>query len=77
MFHFRMSCSISVESFVVGQEGDCNEHPGHGSHYWCQDDQEWVCELCLIFDSHKGHNALNKSENRSDVFQICCNENLS
>ena len=27
----RMSCSMSMASAVVGQEGDCNKHLGHGS----------------------------------------------
>ena len=53
---------MSMECAVVGQEGDCNKHPRHGSQRWCQDDHEWVCEQCIILDYHKEHNNLNETQ---------------
>ena len=42
--------------------------------------QSLYCELCLLFDSHKGHNALNKSEqigrmsSRFAAMKTCLND---
>ena len=51
------SMSNSMESPSV-ELGECSEHPDHQLQYWRQDDQQWVCQYCLIFGAHKAHTAL-------------------
>ena len=34
----------------------CGEHTRHRLDYWCLEDETAVCQHCLIFGSHRGHN---------------------
>ena len=42
---------------LVREGVECSEHSGFLLEYWCYEDMMDVCQECLIFGKHKGHDA--------------------
>ena len=55
--NFFFQTKYSSRSQCCGRMEECDEHPGRGRDYWCQQDCSRVCADCLILGEHRGHPA--------------------